>query len=712
MSQLPQLPRIITAEAVLPTMQGVLAEQAAVREAVAQSVNPNTACFENAIKPIIDVENRTQGRIAVIAMLRYASPDDAARAASDAAIGLMREAESQFTSQARLFAIFQAVAHRGEQLDPESAKYLAELVKDFMRCGHGGRLQGDQIRSYLDNRNKIDALRRAYNANIRNDTGGMWFSLEELEGVPEEDLARFLQGGQPNNQDTNRRFVRFTRADTRAVLEYANSAVTRKKMYIAHEARPAENIALFKEIIVRRDQNARLLGYASHAAFRLESRVAKKPEWVEDLLDELEQVLLPLGRKEMQSLLSLRRNKGQKHTVGEEANGMMPPWDFDYYARLALEELQIDHARIAEYFPLDHVVPAMLAIFKDTLQLRFELITDLDSIEHSTWHPIVTAYRVWDDRKESSFSQSDNFVGFLYLDLFARPHKHQGSQNVNLQCSYVAADGTTRIPPATVLMCSFPQRSSSSAHLLRHGELVSLFHELGHAVHDLVARTKYARFHGHRAPPDFFEVPSVMLENWCWLRDELRAMSCHHAAPPDARGRREEGVVIPDALLDGLVRSRHVNRALWFLRQLALARFDLAVHHHHHHHPEDAACAVGDLDLAAIFHELRARLQMLAVPPPTADDPGSAQAGGHPEAHFQHLVSGMDAGYYAYLSAHVLAADIFENTFAADPRSRDAWERYRRGILEFGGSRDELLMLEEFLGHKPSAEYLIKQVRN
>lgn len=126
-------------------------------------------------------------------------------------------------------------------------------------------------------------------------------------------------------------------------------------------------------------------------------------------------------------------------------------------------------------------------------------------------------------------------------------------------------------------MCSFPRPSDLPCVLLRHAELVSLFHELGHGIHDLVSRTSFVRFHGHRAPADFAEAPSVMLENWCWMRDELRRMSCHYshlnpeyqvlwqaehpgqAAPPEK---------IPDDLLDSLVASRSLNRALWFLRQL------------------------------------------------------------------------------------------------------------------------------------------------
>lgn len=643
MSQtIPQgLPRIPSAPEILATMREVMEQQRAVRNAIVRDVTTSTACFENAIRPIIDVENRTQGKIAVIAMLRYASPDETARKASDAAIGLMSEAEAEFTTRPELFAMIKAVSEKGEQLDPESAKYLEEMTRDFVRCGHG-HLNQDQISLYLENRNKIDALRRTYNSNIRNDDDGLWLSLHELQGVPEQDLMRLLEdrpkdeNDQPG-QDGQWGFARFNGSGVKAILQYATRSDTRKKMYVANEKRLAINVPIFKEIIVLRDQNARLLGYGSHAEFRLENRIAKSPEWVESLLDELEEVLLPQGQRAMEPLLLKRQNLDP---IGASETASMPPWDFDYYSRICLADLQIDQSVIKEYFPLDHVITAMLRLFEDTLQLDFRKVDD-EELSASTWHADVTAYSVWDKRNQSQ----QKFIGFLYLDLFARLNKHRGSQNVNLQCGYIAQDGT-RVYPATILMCSFPRTTTSPSAgnishqecaLLQHGELVSLFHELGHGMHDLVARTQYARFHGHRSPPDFFEIPSIMLENWCWLREELRNMSCHVKALKSETQNEHLGneKTIPDDLLDGLIKTRHVHRAAWFLRQLAYTRFDMTVHNPKSHEE----CL--DLDPAAVFNNFMEKLRLLPCP--------DADARGHPEANFHHLVSGIDAGYYSYL---------------------------------------------------------------
>lgn len=216
-------------------------------------------------------------------------------------------------------------------------------------------------------------------------------------------------------------------------------------------------------------------------------------------------------------------------------------------------------------------------------------------------------------------------------------------------CSTATLLNGTSVYPATVSMSSFPPpatspqagRLSHQDALLRHDELVSLFHELGHDMHELVARTKYARFHGHRSPPDFFEIPSIMLENWCWLREELRNMSCHIStarseAQEDRPARRK---TIPDDLLDGLIKSRHINRAAWFLRQLAFARFAMAVHNPGSH--EDCL----NLDPVAIFNSFMEQLRLLPCPDP--------KARARPEANFHHLVSRCGYGCWLLLLPQV-----------------------------------------------------------
>ena len=214
------------------------------------------------------------------------------------------------------------------------------------------------------------------------------------------------------------------------LCNFARNPATRKKVSFRNSTRLARNVDLFQEVILKRDENARLLGYASHAAFRIERHVAKSADWVVTFLDSLEKALLPQGRQEMQLLLRRKKSYVAENTdYPQEYLDTMPKWDFRYYRRLMLEDMNIQYKRISEYFPLQNTISAMLGVFTSCLQLKFVPIAP-HLMASSTWHEDVEAWSVWDERE---FSKGE-FVGYLYTDLLWRPNKYQGAQNVNLQC--------------------------------------------------------------------------------------------------------------------------------------------------------------------------------------------------------------------------------------------------------------------------------------
>ncbi|KAK0385539.1 hypothetical protein NLU13_6719 [Sarocladium strictum] len=653
----PQLPAI---EDIVPQTQRLLDRYDAVCDSIVHSVTPETATFENVLKPLIVVENETNGGLGVIAMLQYASPIPEVRRASEEAVALMGSCSSARRERRDMYRLVQAVHDRGERLGTEAQKYLDTEFKEYRRFGHG-ILSPTQIQEYSQRRDEIDELRRKFNRNVREEDGGLWFDVNDLVGIPEESLVQFQQRKGETGND--QRFVRFGHNEMTIAMQYAAKASTRKKLFIAESFRLPQNDRIFKQIITLRDKNARMLGYANHAAFRLEKRVAKNVEWVEELLKNLEEALTPTAREETEQLCAIKweylRHQGQTllHPALCEqdlSKERLDPWDVKFYSRIASEQLQVNRKKIAEYFPLNHVKPAMLDIFASFLQLKF-IPAQPELICQSKWHDDVEAW---------------------------------GNQCVNLQSGYSKDDGT-RVYPATILMCSFAKESHAPTPLLEHSQLVTMFHELGHGIHDLISRTSYTAFHGYRAPPDFAEAPSVMLENWCWLPDELKRLSCHYTTLDSPTPES-----IPDNMISNLIKSRSLNRGRWFLRQLALSRYDLAVHTPSDHQ----SCE--NMDLGAIFSQI--------YDPLSLDNHLSPEQRGYPHADFTHLVSGYDAGYYSYLAAHVFAADLFKTIFARDPRDLASWDNYRRGILEPGGSRDCLEMLTTFLGHAPDPSALLQ----
>lgn len=417
---------MISVEEILPTTHKILEKIRDVRNGVAQSTRISEACFRNVVKPLIDVENETDGDIKVLAMLRYVSPNQKAREASEEAVKLMGECHSEFTVREDLYLLIKAVKDRGEALSPEAAKYLDNLVKDFRRCGHGV-LSQLEIERYLAIRNQIDVLRRAFSRNIREEDSGIWFAQEDLAGVPGDALARFEHRTVIGKGEM--RYVHLRDAESDIILKYATKSSTREKMYSAWAHQLPQNIDLLKRIIKLRDQNARLLGYSSHTSFRIEKRIAKSVEWVLDLFEGLEKALLPKGKQEVEHLLAQKKAHLAESGADSETNpDTITPWDMAFYSRIALENIAVDHAKISEFFPLPHAIRAMLDVFASCLQLKFVPAAS-ELVSGSIWHEDVEMWCVWDERE----THKGEFVGYLYMDLLWRPGKYKGSQNVNLQ---------------------------------------------------------------------------------------------------------------------------------------------------------------------------------------------------------------------------------------------------------------------------------------
>ncbi|KAI5273138.1 zincin [Aureobasidium subglaciale] len=683
------------------------------RDDIVRNVTPQDATFENMVRPLINAQHTVEDCSGMIAVLRYASPDIATRKAAEVARGLWNEAFGEFSDRQDIYILLQAVKDRDEPLHPESTRYLEELLADFVRCGHGILTRGG-ISEYVTRRAAIDELRGEFTKNVRSASGGIWFSEDELDGILDQDFLRFRAAGKTqvddNITDSRTCFVSLNKHDINTVLQYAKSADTRRRAYITNSSKLPKNLPIFKEVILLRDKSARQLGYTSHAAYRLEKRLAKNTDWVYSFMLDLEETLLPQGAREMAELIALRaaHTSQAKHENGNAH--ALSAWDYPYYKRLSLEAVFVDQDKIAEYFPIESTISRMLALFSRCLQMRFIKVAS-----PPVWATKVEVWEVWDER----IGREQEFIGYLYLDLEFRENKHRGCQNANLQPlstkqfravaiadrlakSYIDSNGK-RNYPSTVLMCNFPSHTpagSSSCTLLKHSQIVSLFHELGHGIHDLVSRTQYSRFHGWRSPPDYAEALSIMLENLCWLPEELKQLSCHYTtlSPELLREWRiqhpdepDPPVSIPDSLVNLLIQHRHAFRALYMLGQLADARFDMAVHNP----SSQEACAA--LDPTTLYTSLHEQLNFLSTPPGER---------GHPHADFTHLLSGYDAGYYSYLSAQVFAADLFAE-FKDDPRNQETWERYRSTVLERGASMDELQNLCDFLGRPPDAKALL-----
>lgn len=626
-----------------------------------------------------------------------------------------------------VFRVVDSVFKSGEKLDSESQRLLEKEHKGFINNGLNIPA-GPKRDRFKAIKKRLSEIGITFGKTLNEENGGLWFSPTELDGVPSDLTSTWKQG---EGENEGKLFMTFKYPDLFPTTKYAKNPATRQKVFIANENKCNENVPLFKEAIVLRDEAARLLGYPNHATYKIEDKMAKTPKTVDDFLGDLKTRLAPGGEKELDVLKKLKKSDLSKLGHDDKDDGRYYLWDHRYYDRLMLEQnYQLDQEKISEYFPLQTSIRGMLGIFEELFGMQFVELTGeaRDKLAESgkgsdiVWHEDVQIFSVWDDEGEGS-----GFVGYLYLDLHPRDGKYGHAANFNIQPGFIDKHGKRRYP-ATALVCNFSKPTAKKPSLLKHDEVVTLFHELGHGIHDLVSRTIYSRFHGTNTVRDFVEAPSQMLENWCWTPSQLRSLSHHYShLTPEYRKAWEESAgsgskqppeTIPDDLIDSIIKTKHVNDALANLRQLHFGTFDMRVHEPETHEETEKT------HYSEIYNEMRHDICHLDGP----EAFGEGYSWGNGEATFGHLIGGYDAGYYGeleatlvfyrmhtditagYMSSQVYSTDMFYTAFQKDPMNPKEGRRYRHTVLEKGGSQDEMETLKQFLGREPSSEPFYKEL--
>ncbi|EED82275.1 predicted protein [Postia placenta Mad-698-R] len=294
------------------------------------------------------------------------------------------------------------------------------------------------------------------------------------------------------------------------------------------------------------------------------------------------------------------------------------------------------------------------------------------SLEFSKNFNEENMFAVW----ENGATDESGFVGYCYLDLFPRESKYSHAAVWPLLQGFTRSDGTRHYPLAA-MVANLAKPTPTTPALMQHQDVVTFFHEMGHVFHGLLQCVS-GELTVVRVARDFVEAPSQMLENWCFEPAVLERMSSHY----------ETKKPLSRELADKINKSRHVNVGMFYLRQVFFAKFDIKVHTERE-----------QTDYTALWNDLRKSI--------TQVNPGRRAAG---QGSFGHIAGGYDAGYYGYMYSLVFAADMYATVFKADPLDPARGARYSKSILQPGGSRDESLSLEEFLGRPPNADAFVREI--
>jgi thimet oligopeptidase len=623
-------------------------------------LTPQEVTYRNTVRALDDVDaaiGATENRLNLI---KETSTDGTVR---DAATDQLKTLEAWAVGldyREDVYRAVKAFADSHPDLEGESAKLLKDTMRDYRRAGLDlPQAERDEVEGL---RKKLSGLTTDFLGNVTKAEHRLVFTKEEMDGVP----ADFLdQKGVKNSDGTYSVMANIT-WHYLTVTENARSEQTRMKMETARDSLAREeNIPLLQEILVTRDAIAKKLGYKTWADYAIEIKMAKTPQRAEDFLEKLKVGLQPKFDAEVAEFRALK----VKETG--DPNAQIHLWDWRYYANeLKKQKYTVDEDALKVYFPYQQCLDGMFAIYQKIFGLHFQRVAP-----PYKWIGDLQLYTVSD-------SATGEPLGLFYLDMFPRPGKYNHFAEFGIIDGHLLEDGTYQ-RPTVALICNFPAPRPDRPALLEHADVVTLFHEFGHAMHAILTRANVNRFAGTSVPNDFVEAPSQMLENWPWDKKVLDSFAADY---------RDPSKKIPPEILSQLKVAKLAIEGNFYRRQLVFGLADMALHTQIHADNASEASPMANRIAAETFYP---------------EPPDTAWIG-----YFGHIMDGYDAGYYGYAWADAIAADmatVFEN--APDGFfDEQAGRRLRKEIYEMGDSRDIEVSIEKFLDRKESIKPFLKKI--
>jgi thimet oligopeptidase len=598
--------------------------------------------FDTVVLPLETITADLSDATVAQGFLTYVSTDKAVRDASQTCNSEQAAFLSEVTARPLLFEALKAAKASNTAAGDAQTKITDLWLDASSRAGAG--LPDAARNEFVRLSAQLSRIENQFTSNLGGDASAIAISAAQSAGLPADFLATLTKTADgytvPVNESTRTSF-----------MENATDESARRAFYLAYANRAAKtNVPLLEQAIGMRDRLAHLFGYPTWAAYSLADKMAQTPQRVQTFLTNIDAAILPKARAERAELAALK--------------GAAPfeNWDTEFYeAKRRKTQYSVDADAIKHYFPVEHTVNAVFAVYSKLLDVSFAPIP-----HPAVYNPEVTAYEVHD-------GTSGVLLGTFYLDLYPRPGKYNHFANFPMIPRRVLPYGTVRAP-FSAIVGNWSRPAPGRPALLSHDEVETFFHEFGHNMAAMLADEPYATLtSGFRS--DFVEAPSQMLENWAWDPGILRAVSSNETT----------GAPLPDPLIRQMIAARYLDYALSTTQQILYASVDMAVHSSGAH-----------VDTTQVW-----KTSVAALTPNTFVD------GTHPQAGFGHLMSGYDAGYYGYLWSKVYAQDMFSAFKKAGLENAAVGRRYRADILAPARTYEPDAEVAAFLGRpmSPTAFY-------
>jgi oligopeptidase A len=657
----------ILPEHVVPAVQQRVEEaRAKVEELTSGSVAPTWSDLIEPLDAAVEAVERAWGPVSHLNAVLGQEP---MRAAHREAEPLIAEFAAGLLQDERLYKATKRVLDEGADLDDAQRHVLEDSLRDFRLAGVD--LPADKKARYTELQVEMSQLSTRFSDNTIDSTSAFRLVVEDpadLEGLPQSSIDAARQQALSDDAEAPAERWTFTlhMPSYLPFAQYSARRPLREQMYKAYVTRATDgerdNGPLILRVLELRREMCALLGIATYADYSLATKMAESPAQVHGFLTDLAEKSLPFGRRDRDALAAFAKTDGVEE---------LQAWDVAYYReKLRQERYAFSDDEVRQYFPLERVLDGLFDTLHKLYGIQLER-ADPEQLGWKLWHPTVRVLKVSDADGE--------LRGHLMLDLFARDGKRQGAWMDSALDRRLRGGHLQR--PIAYVVGNFASPIGDAPSLLRHGEVITLFHETGHALHHVLTQVSYRQCSGiNNVPWDGVELPSQFHENWGWQAESLTQLSSHV----------ETGQPLPQELLDKMLAAKNFMSGADMLRQVELALFDFELHM--------GFDPAGEQTVHDLLLDVRRRVSVFAKP----DYERFENCFGH------IFAGGYAAGYYSYKWAEVLAADAFSRFEEEGIYSPQAGRDFLHHVLEQGGSRDLMELYVAFRGRQPSPEALLR----
>lgn len=620
-----------------------------VEKSIHELKTQNDKTYANFMKPYQELNEKIELFFTPVAILQYTKNSKETQEAYSACLPLLTEYSTRQAQDLELFEIYKEIyANEKESLTQAQKKVLEDGIKEFEL--DGADLPQEKKERIAKINLRLSELGNSFSQNLLDATKAYELIIEDesiLEEMPSSDkaLAKETKDG--------KEVYKFTLQphSFQSFMTYANDSALREQMYKAYTTRAPQNEDIIEETLALRKEMTGILGFENYAEYSLATKMAKDSA---EVIGFLHDILKKTKDQAQEELKELEEFAGKK----------LQSYDTAYYAKkLEKQKFDIDEEAYRPYFEKQSVVDGLLRFLKTLLHVDFR------PVDTATWDESVLVYDI---------TEEGEVISRIYMDLESRDEKRGGAWMDTWQSRCIKEDGTLQRASAYIA-CNFAPAKEGKPSLLKHDDVVTLFHEMGHALHHLLTKVDENFVSGISGVEwDAVEFPSQWLENFAYEKEVLQMFAKHY----------ESKEVLPDSMIQNLIDAKNFHSAMFITRQLEFSLFDMHIH-------KDAYTKT---EVQEILDALRKETALITPPSYNKFQNG-----------FAHIFAGgYAAGYYSYKWAEVLSADAFYLFKDKGVFDDGLGKRFRQSVLALGGSKKAQEVFLEFAGHEPKVDSLLR----